>query len=225
VRPWILLAAMLVSATARGTPTARFDEPHAQPSRAAPPDSWPRASARALAARAERLVERGETAEAMRLFNDAIRMDPSFAPAYLALGALRQAQRDHAEAERLYTEATRFPEATAEALERRARARRERGRQAEAFDDLRAAIEQDPRAKHRLRLLASWYVERRAWPAALGTWRRLAALLEQEGASEELRQARVQIRALGMLAAELDPVTAAAGHPSWVRRSMTRIAR
>jgi tetratricopeptide (TPR) repeat protein len=174
--------------------------------------------------RAERLERRGDTADAMRVYNEAIRMDPSYGRAYLALGRLRHALRDWQEAERLYGAAIRLPESAAQALEQRARLQRERGNAPAAFTDLRAAIELEPHAHERQRMLAAWYVENKAWSAALGVWRRLAAELESADKSEQLRQAKIQIRALALLAGETDPVLAGHDHPSSVRRSLARIA-
>lgn len=226
------LVALSLSGAAAAQPTARFADPQppsrARPSppapRPEPQESWARSAARRLLERAERYERRGDTADAMRVYNDAIRMDPSFGAAYLALGRLRHATRDFAEAERLYTAAARLPDSAAEALERRAHVRRDAGREQEAVLDLQSAVELEPLARRRLETLAAWYVERRAWPAALGVWRRLAALLEREGASDALRRAEVQIKALSLLAGDADPVAAGSEHPSWVRRSMARIA-
>jgi tetratricopeptide (TPR) repeat protein len=231
----VLAAALLATLPAPAQPTARFDDP-ARPAVARVPapapaprpataeEPWARSAARSLVERAKSFERRGDTLDAMRVYNDAIRMDPSHGPAYLGLGRLRHALGDFSEAERLYTAAARLPPSAGEALERRARLRRDQGRHAEAVADLRAAIDSDPTARERHKLLAGWYVERKAWPAALGVWRRLAAELEAAGPSDDLRHARIQIRALSLLAGEADPVQGGREHPSWVRRSIATIA-
>jgi tetratricopeptide (TPR) repeat protein len=215
----------LYPAAASAQATARFDDPPSGPTRSEmpAPEPWARSAARGLVERAAQLERRGDTADAMRVYNEAIRMDPSFGRAYLALARVRHSLRDFGEAERLYSAAVRLPDTAADALEQRARMQRDRGNERGAFTDLRAAIELDPNAHGRLRTLAAWYVERQAWPAALAAFRRLAATLESTGTREELRQARVQIRALGLLAGDADPVTAGHDHPSAVRRSLARI--
>jgi tetratricopeptide (TPR) repeat protein len=218
---------VLLPATARAEATARFDDvpkPRPQLDARAAGEPWARRAARTLVDRAEQLEQRGDTADAMRVYNEAIRMDPSYGRAYLALGKVRHSLRDFPEAERLYSAAARLPESAAEALERRALLERDRGNERGAFDDLRAAIEREPQVVERLRTLAGWYVQRKAWPAALATQRRLAAALEASGKRDELRQAQIQIRALSLLAGEADPVVAGRDHPSPVRRSLARIA-
>jgi tetratricopeptide (TPR) repeat protein len=226
----VLATALFSAVAAQAQPTARFDDPArpAAPTAAPRPapvqEPWARSAARTLVERAERYERRGDTLDALRVYNDAIRMDPSHGPAYLGLGRLRHALRDLDEADRLYSAAARLPQSAAEALERRARVRRDQGRLEEAVADLRASIDADPSARERHKTLAAWYVERKAWPAALGVWRRLAAELEASGPSDELRQARIQVRALSLLAGEADPVQGGRGHPSWVRRSIARIA-
>ena len=74
--------------------------------------------------------------------------------------------------------------------------------------DLETAVrltdEPDP-----LRDLAGRHVEDRAWPAALATWRKILVSSERRGDERAMREANLQIRALVILCAELDPVFAA----------------
>jgi hypothetical protein len=56
----------------------------------------------------------------------------------------------------------------------------------------------------------------------LSLWRRTSA---QSREDDRDRRTRLQVRALTLLAAELDPVTAGAGRGySWARRAMAKIA-
>jgi tetratricopeptide (TPR) repeat protein len=175
----------------------------------------------------ERAVEhsrRGETALALAELHEATRFDPSFGDAYLALARLREQGGDLAEAERVYDVAARLPSARGEALFGRARVAKTLGHDAEAFRYLEASVELEPE-RQRLELLAEWYVERRAWPAALVTWRRVLATFDGEPGAERER-ARVRVQALVMLAADADPVVAGATHHGgWVRRSLAKMAR
>ena len=153
-------------------------------------------------------------------------MDSSYGAAYLALGHLREALGDASQAERAYTEAIRLEMVGPDALTRRAKLRHRLGRVDDALRDLEAAVARDPRSRRRAQLLAHWYVERNAWPAALAVWRRLLAELENEPVSDATRTAQVQVRALSLLAADADPVAAPdRQHPSWVRHAMSVLVR
>jgi tetratricopeptide (TPR) repeat protein len=237
-----LNAGVLSSSGASGQTSARFaDLPQAPPPRAPqpgaaprsslarsvpPPESWATLRAREFVLTALRYEQRGDTAFAAAAYMQAIRVDSSYGPAYLGLARLRELAGDWAEAERLYNAALPSPEFAAEALTRRARLRRRLGRQLEALADLETAWQLEPDERQRARELAGWYAERRAWPAALAVWRQLLDRLERDGSAQELAEARLQVRALGVLAGDSDPVAGAdPAHPSWVRRALTSVAR
>ncbi len=231
----LVAAVELASARAGAQPTARFDDaPSAAPKApAAPPpaaparrESWATAAARELSARAEHSWRRGDTGTALRLYTEAVRMDPSFGVAYLGLGRLREALRDDGEAERVYTLATRVQSSRAEAFERRAMLEKRLGNQEKAFVDLQTAVDLEPANTSRLQRLGTWYVENRAWVAALAVWRRLVVELEKQANNDgALSRARVQVRALTVLAADIDPVTGpGAEDRSWIRQALAAIA-
>lgn len=192
---------------------------------APPSHSWARNSIAELMRRARDDERHGEAARAMTAYTRAIQLDPTYGPAMLRLGRLREAAGDVREAERLYTAAARLREYAAEALEHRAKLLLHNGQKAEAFRDLRAAVARDDQNTALRRELASWYAKRRMWPAALAEWRRLAALLEAKSGSPGLRQARLQVKALAVLAGSCDPVRAGASNTSWVRRALASMAR
>lgn len=174
--------------------------------------------------RAHEHSRRGDLALAMAELNEALRFDPSFGDAYLELGRLRERSGDFGEAERVYEQAARVPSVRAEALFGQARVTRARGRDDEAFRALEASVELAPE-RQSLELLAEWYVQRRAWPAALVAWRRVLSTYDDEPGPERDR-VRVRIQALVLLAADADPVVAGATHSrGWVRRSLARMAR
>lgn len=236
------LATLLGSTPALATPTARFDDPVPRPlplspppaargpapapAPAAPSESWATRAARELVDRAAQARSSGDAGRALAWLTEAIRMDPSYGPAYFALGSLREALGDLGEAERVYDLALRLPSATAEALARRAGLRRRRGDSRGALSDLAASLERAPDHLERLETLAGWYVEASNWIGALSSLRRVLVLLEQrEASSAEVRDARTRVRALMVLAAELDPVRVGShDHPHWVRRTMARVA-
>lgn len=243
----LLTTALVAHASVGGAaPTARFDdaapptaaEPvrRAEPERPpqpkartaetpSPSESWATRAARELVARAARASARGARGDALTLLNDALRMDPTYGPAYVELGKLREALGDPLEAERVYGVATRFSRGRAEAHAARAALRHRAGRTQDALSDLEAAVALRDGDLALVELLLRWYVETRAWPAALATARRSVALLERQGPERDgaLAQARLQVRALAILAAETDPVQ----QPSttWVRRALASIAR
>jgi hypothetical protein len=56
-------------------------------------------------------------------------------------------------------------------------------------------------------------------------WRALLAHADEAGDDAERREARVTVAALSWLAGDTDPVLAGLRSDSWVRRSLSRIAR
>lgn len=205
-------------------PTKPAVAPQPAPSRPAPApnETWARRAARSQIERAEARLRQGDTSLALVDYNDAVRMDPTLGAAYLGLGAVRELMRDWQEAERVYSIAARLPDSKAEALARRSGVRRALGRDQDAFLDLEAAVSESPNRRW-LRSLGDWYVERRAWLAALTAWRRFLAESEREG-SNDRDEARLRVRALAVLAGETDPVLSGKDHPSWIRRSLAQIA-
>jgi tetratricopeptide (TPR) repeat protein len=188
--------------------------------------SWATQRARALSNRAQRYAQRGDISFALSAYNEAIQTDPSFGAAYLGMAELREALSDYSEADRLYELAAQLPDSAAEARARRATLFKKQGRSELALREMEAAARMDPKSTARQRELAAWYVELRAWPAALAVFRQVLGQLEASGASvEETAQARVQVQALTLLAADTDPVLSGKTHPSWVRKSLSRVAR
>lgn len=226
-----LTAIVLLAGTSRAEPSARFPDapatrpaasPQAAPEPRARAESWARAAARERMERGQALVRRGDPAAGLAELYEAVRLDPSFGEPLLAIAGLRERSGDPREAERVYTEALRLPEARARALAGRARTRRALGSTEEAFLDLEASVALEP-TRQGLRELADWYIERRAWPAALVAWRRIQALAEL-GQAQDQREARVRVHALTLLAGESDPVSSEPGG-HWVRASLAHIAR
>jgi tetratricopeptide (TPR) repeat protein len=180
---------------------------------------------------AERALERGvaqeargDIAQALTSYDEAVRTDSTLGAAAMRLGGLRERMGDPAEAELLYTHALSAPETSADAYYARSQLRSLAQRRPEALADLAASVALSPRPE-RVRVLAGWYVEARLWPAALAMWRALAAHAEATGDQAELREARLTVAALSWLANDTDPVLAGATSTDWVRRSLARSAR
>jgi len=216
-------------------------------------------SARAQASGAGELVREahareatGEDEVALRLYTDALTLDPTCGEGYLGLGALRMRLGDAREAERVFSVSLAHVPALNGAYLGRARARRAIGRAPEAAADLEtyANKEDDPRA---LRELARWYGEDHRPLAELATWRRVLTLTTGVAKGEALTsgvakgeaptsgvakgepllatEARTMIRALQIVVQPADPVTSsgASGGGSIdrdpVRAAIARIAR
>jgi tetratricopeptide (TPR) repeat protein len=195
-----------------------------QTSNPSPPSSWSRKLAEHKLRRGEELEQRGETALAIRAYNDALTHDRTFGIAYLKLANLRELMGDTSEAELLYEQATLMPEVRALALVRRALLRRRLGRGEEAVRDLQTALDVDG-APEALKALANWYVQRRDWPAALAAWRRIFALAVRNANRDEMTEAELSVRALSVLAGETDVVLHVPPSSGWVRRSLSKIAQ
>jgi tetratricopeptide (TPR) repeat protein len=173
-------------------------------------------------ARARRRVAQGDTFAAIHDYTESIRIDPGLGVAYLELARLRSALGDQREVEWLLSRATAISDVRAEALSRRAEFYAGVNKRDLALLDLRAAVEAAP-TSDRLRALADFFVQQKAWVAALAIWRRIETSL---GPAEP--DARVEagemIAALAALAAEADGVQHDMPERSWVRRSLRRHA-
>ncbi|HEX2871718.1 MAG TPA: tetratricopeptide repeat protein [Polyangiaceae bacterium] len=180
---------------------------------------------------AERALERGiqqeargDIAQALTSYDEAVRTDSTLGQAALRLGGLRERMGDRDEAELLYTHAAGAPDTSADAYYARALLRAATQRRRQAVLDLAESVALSPRPE-RLRLLGGWYIEARSWPAALAVWRAIAAHAQESGTDAERREARLTVTALSWLASDTDPVLAGATSRDWVRRSLSRAAR
>lgn len=175
--------------------------------------------------RARRRVERGEYLQALSTYSRAVLLEPSCGVATLELARLRARIGDFPEAERLYARAIRLRESAALAYKERAWLRRRQGRHDSALSDLRAALTLCPTDLDGHRELATWYIEKRAWAAALAEYRAMVRLLSSSPHHASLEDARLKVSALAVMAAETDPVLLGREHENWIRRSMSRLGR
>ena len=163
-----------------------------------------------------------EEDRAVRLYMEAIALDPTCEEAYLGLGSLRSRQGDLREAERVYSLALEHLPALRAARLGRAYVRRALGARAEAVEDLSTGGEEDPTA---MRILASWYGEEGQTPAQLAVWRRIAARAEATADPVLLHEARTTVRALLILVGPADPAAMPATDDRNLRRVAATLAR
>jgi hypothetical protein len=217
-------------ATAIAAPvTPAVAEPPAAPaaelqSGSAPQAGFTRRLALSHLERAEAFEARGDIAQALREYTESVSIDPTLGDAYLRLGVLREKMGDPREAELVFSEALTLPDTRAKALLERSHLRRKAGMSALALSDLESAVELDD---HRALLeeLAQDYVELHAWSAALAVFRRVAASAAETGDAPGLETARLEVRALRVLAAETDPSQERPPRHDWVARALRSIAR
>jgi tetratricopeptide (TPR) repeat protein len=180
----------------------------ASPARADEGPSWATSQAAELTRQGREHAAQGDTDTAVRRYLDAIKFDPTYATAYLSLGALQEAAGDPREAERTYSTGLDHVNGFGEGHRARARLRLRQKRLAEAVADLEAAVGYAPADLAALRELASAYVEIGALPAALAVTRRVVWVAEEAGDAKVAGEARVSARALSLLVGGVDPVMA-----------------
>jgi tetratricopeptide (TPR) repeat protein len=186
--------------------------------------TWAVSAAAELTRQGREHARSGDDALAMRRFAEAVHLDPSYGPAYLELAAARERAGDFVEAERTYNVAIEHIPDFVSAFRGRAALLRRMGEFAREMADLER-LTRLAEGPDTLRALAARYVEDRAWPAALATFRRLRVLAERTGDEQLVRESTVQVRALAVLCGELDPVVAGAARRDWVRRAVASVAR
>jgi tetratricopeptide (TPR) repeat protein len=200
----VALAALLTSATAAAQETK----------------GWATTQAAELTRQGKEHAANGDVDTAARRFVDAIALDGTYAPAYLALGNLREAGGDAREAERAYSLGIDHVPGFADGYVARAQLRRRHRRLAEALADLEAARALRPDDPAILGDLTSAFIEASALPAALAVARRLEALADDSGSARALAEARQKVRALAILVGEVDPVVAGVSQRGAVRRAL-----
>jgi tetratricopeptide (TPR) repeat protein len=220
----LLLLTLAAARPAHGQPAQIAAPPPVPAAATANAEGWSRRLARSHFERALEHERRGDIAQALREYTETIAIDSTLGEAYSRLGALRERLGDPREAELVYSEGVRLGDSRARALLDRSHLHRAAGQRALALRDLEASVELDPNGPA-LQELAQHYVEAQAWSAALATCRRIANAALQSGDSAALETARLEVRALRVLAAETDPSTQHAKKHDWVGRALISIAR
>lgn len=171
-------------------------------------ESWATARARENVHQGRQALARGDAQRAVQDFVAALQVDATYGDAYLELGKLRESLGDPKEAARVYAMALEHIPGFTEAHLARSALFTRNGQRAEAFDDLRRALEQRPRDLAVLGTMVETSIRFKALPQALGFTRRRKAIALAEGNEQVHREALVTELALVRLLDEVDPVVA-----------------
>ncbi len=185
--------------------------------------SWATQHAEELTKLGQEQLARGDVPAATRRFLDAIAADPTYAQVYLALGGLYESTGELKEAERAYAMGIEHVVGFASARLARAHLLATLHRMNEAIGDLEVASIERPDDEALLDELTRAYVTSGALPAALASTRRLVALAERRGDPRAAEAARLRLKALAMLVAEIDPVMAGRRGRGPVRRAIADV--
>lgn len=190
----------------------------------------PSESAKLLIAQGQQSEAEGNDLAAIKRYRDALDLDPSAEPAYLALGALRVKRNELGEAEIIYdVGVSRIPSSRALFLAR-GRVHRLRGHVGDARLDYRRAwtLEGNTGSNEEvaiMRELIALAREQRDPAGELLGWRRILAIASANGDSKLKSEASVQARALGIFVGEADPVLSGKSIADPMRKSLASVAR
>lgn len=209
--PTYATAWMLLAALALATP---------RPARADSRVSWATAQAAELVRQGDANAMRGDREVALQRYLAAINLDATYGPAYLALGRAHELGGDAREAERTYSLGIEHVTAFADGLVARGRLRVRAHRFAEAIADYDQAAELRPDDGSILEALEGALVGAGALPAALAVARRAELLAAARGDGRAVAASHVRAKALAMLVAEADPITAGGAARGPLRRAL-----
>lgn len=182
-------------------------------------------------------VEQGKAAEAsgqplaaMKRYSQALEIDPTHEPAWLALGNLRASRKELADAEDVFTEGLARVPLSIDLAVARARVRRLRGLFDDAGQDLRRAWTQNgadgsPREIAIVRERIALARDAKAQPMELASWRRLREIARKNADATLLKESSIQVRALGLYLGPLDPVLRGKASEDPLRAGLASIAR
>lgn len=212
--PALAAAALLATLLLRGAPSS-----HASPS----------SSATMLVAQGREKEASGDELTALKRYGDALALDPTCEPAYLALGALRERRGELGEAEAVYGTGMLHVPTSIALVAARGRVRQRLGRLEDAATDLGHALAAAPPNSADARsILVSLAAVRRALgqPAAeLAVWRRLLVVARAESDLDLAKKAALQAHALSIFVGEVDPALRGREGEDAVRRTLAAIAR
>lgn len=190
----------------------------------APPASWATQRAADLTAEADRLRQAGAVADALVRLREALAMDATYEPAYLALAAAREGTGDLREAEQVLSMAVERVPAFTAARERRAALRERRGDREGAARDLDAALADRPTdLELHARVTEAWIAAGHV-PRALATARRWLVVAAERGDAASAARARRIAAACAWIVDRADPVAASDGRGP-VRALLAEAAR
>ena len=190
----------------------------------------PSESAALLIAQGLEKESAGDELAAMKRYRDAIELDPTAEPAYLALGALRTKRNELSEAENIYDVALVRLSSSRALYLARAKVHRLRGHASDARFDLRRAwtLEGTSGSNDELTMMREWIAlthEQRDPAGELLAWRRILAIAHARGDAKLRAEASVQARALGIFVGEIDPVLSGKLIADPMRKSLASVAR
>lgn len=185
--------------------------------------NWATSRAEELCAQGQSHRAGGEVDVALDRFRQAIEIDPTFGPAYLALGGLREATGDVDEAERTYAAGIDHVAGFADGLLARAALRLRAGRGDAALADFLAALALRATDIDVARRVRDASISLGRFPLALATSRRLVSLSAAQGDVATEHEARVTASALSELVGFADPVVDGEGRNP-VRAALARSA-
>lgn len=224
-------ALTLLLAAGTATSAARADEPPAPPDcgkgcdAQSTGENWATSRARVLTEQGQAHRRQGNVDLAIKRFNEALGIDATYGPAYIALASLREASGEADEAERVLEMGLDRIPGFAEGLTARAELFARNHRLDEAVASFLAVLALKPDDVTTLRRLVAVAPLGGLFPVALAAARRLSAIARVQGdtalASEMIREARALVR----LVAEADPVRGGAGSREGARRALARLSR
>lgn len=186
--------------------------------------SWATSQAIALTRQASTLVSQGEGAAAAKQLLDALAFDPTYGPAYVALGNIQESLGDLREAERIYSAGIEHVVGFAEGHSARAKLFRRMGRLVEATLDFDVALSLQPDDLALLEALCGTLVARGLLPAALATSRRAEVVASARGDAAAFTHAHTRSKALAVMIGDVDPVAAGTLGRGTLRTAIARHA-
>lgn len=184
------------------------------------PDGYRASRAAELTELGARFLEAGDRVSAAGYFREAIGIDPSHAPAYVALGELQLARGAVRDAEDTFRVGAIRAGRDVRVWIGLARALDASGEPDASDAVLAQADAAFPADRALLAFRAERAEARGRWSLALALTRRLAALATEEGGLEEVARLRARERALAVLVGGLDPVRVPAVPDDPVRRAL-----
>jgi tetratricopeptide (TPR) repeat protein len=191
----------------------------------APTESWATTRARSLVEQGQAHRAAGHVDLALARFREAIEMDGTFGPGYLALADLREATGDLEEAESVLALALDRIPSFSEGLTKRAELFARADKPADATAALLLALDAKPDDEALLAKLIETAPKARLFPVALRAARRLATLCHERGDARAERDATLTALALAMLVGPSDPVSEGARSKERARRALARLTR
>jgi tetratricopeptide (TPR) repeat protein len=187
-------------------------------------ESWATARARSLVEAGQSHRHAGHVDLALARFHDAIEMDGTYGPAYIALAELREATGEIDEADRVLTLGLERIPAFTDALAARGALLTRAGRNEEATAALLAALDTSPDDVGILSKIVAVAPKAGRLPVALAAARRLATLAHERGDTAAERDARLTAKALVTLLGDVDPVARGSHSPERSRRALAALA-